>query len=638
MNAAGMLHVPDSKFCFPISDNELVIRLRVDKKDSDIKVEIVHGPKYRFFEGIFTKQEMGLAYIDDEFAYFETVLNLEDVRVAYVFEIEEKGKTLYYSEFGLSEEYDYAKSNDSFFQYSYINDIDVHKVVSWADEAVFYQIFIDRFNRGDFTKDDSYIDMKCNEEPTRTSFMGGDIKGITEKLDYLEDLGINAIYLTPLFVSKTNHKYDITDYYAVDKQFGTKDDSYIDMKCNEEPTRTSFMGGDIKGITEKLDYLEDLGINAIYLTPLFVSKTNHKYDITDYYAVDKQFGTKADLKELVEKSHKRGIKVILDAVFNHASNDTKEFLDVVKKGKNSKYFNYFIIHGDKVSVDKPNYEMFSNCVDMPKWNNSNIEVQDFFIDIGLYWIKEFDIDGWRLDVSDEVSHDFWRRFRKAVKKLKKDVIIVGENWHDAHAYLMGDQFDGIMNYAFRRACKQYFAHETINSKTMSERLNNVLTRNTWQVNRMNLNLTDSHDTARFFTECGKNKDAMLAALAVMYMFIGMPCIYYGTELHMEGGEDPGCRKGFDWNEKDWDTEFRNKVKELISLRKIKAVQKGHINITYDKDCFIMERFLDGQHLTIITNKGKNAYDLGKKLDIVSANKVDNDNHKLEPNGYVIFNS
>ena len=542
MNAAGMLHVPDSKFCFPISDNELVIRLRVDKKDSDIKVEIVHGPKYRFFEGIFTKQEMGLAYIDDEFAYFETVLNLEDVRVAYVFEIEEKGKTLYYSEFGLSEEYDYAKSNDSFFQYSYINDIDVHKVVSWADEAVFYQIFIDRFNRGDFTKDDSYIDMKCNEEPTRTSFMGGDIKGITEKLDYLEDLGINAIYLTPLFVSKTNHKYDITDYYAVDKQFGTK----------------------------------------------------------------------ADLKELVEKSHKRGIKVILDAVFNHASNDTKEFLDVVKKGKNSKYFNYFIIHGDKVSVDKPNYEMFSNCVDMPKWNNSNIEVQDFFIDIGLYWIKEFDIDGWRLDVSDEVSHDFWRRFRKAVKKLKKDVIIVGENWHDAHAYLMGDQFDGIMNYAFRRACKQYFAHETINSKTMSERLNNVLTRNTWQVNRMNLNLTDSHDTARFFTECGKNKDAMLAALAVMYMFIGMPCIYYGTELHMEGGEDPGCRKGFDWNEKDWDTEFRNKVKELISLRKIKAVQKGHINITYDKDCFIMERFLDGQHLTIITNKGKNAYDLGEK--------------------------
>lgn len=568
MNAAGMLHVPDSKFCFPISDNELVIRLRVDKKDSDIKVEIVHGPKYRFFEGIFTKQEMGLAYIDDEFAYFETVLNLEDVRVAYVFEIEEKGKTLYYSEFGLSEEYDYAKSNDSFFQYSYINDIDVHKVVSWVDEAVFYQIFIDRFNRGDFTKDDSYIDMKCNEEPTRTSFMGGDIKGITEKLDYLEDLGINAIYLTPLFVSKTNHKYDITDYYAVDKQFGTK----------------------------------------------------------------------ADLKELVEKSHKRGIRVILDAVFNHASNDTKEFLDVVKKGKNSKYFNYFIIHGDKVSVDKPNYEMFSNCVDMPKWNNSNIEVQDFFIDIGLYWIKEFDIDGWRLDVSDEVSHDFWRRFRKAVKKLKKDVIIVGENWHDAHAYLMGDQFDGIMNYAFRRACKQYFAHETINSKTMSERLNNVLTRNTWQVNRMNLNLTDSHDTARFFTECGKNKDAMLAALAVMYMFIGMPCIYYGTELHMEGGEDPGCRKGFDWNEKDWDTEFRNKVKELISLRKIKAVQKGHINITYDKDCFIMERFLDGQHLTIITNKGKNAYDLGKKLDIVSANKVDNDNHKLEPNGYVIFNS
>lgn len=568
MNAAGMLHVPDSKFCFPISDNELVIRLRVDKKDSDIKVEIVHGPKYRFFEGIFTKQEMGLAYIDDEFAYFETVLNLEDVRVAYVFEIEEKGKTLYYSEFGLSEEYDYAKSNDSFFQYSYINDIDVHKVVSWADEAVFYQIFIDRFNRGDFTKDDSYIDMKCNEEPTRTSFMGGDIKGITEKLDYLEDLGINAIYLTPLFVSKTNHKYDITDYYAVDKQFGTK----------------------------------------------------------------------ADLKELVEKSHKRGIRVILDAVFNHASNDTKEFLDVVKKGKNSKYFNYFIIHGDKVSVDKPNYEMFSNCVDMPKWNNSNIEVQDFFIDIGLYWIKEFDIDGWRLDVSDEVSHDFWRRFRKAVKKLKKDVIIVGENWHDAHAYLMGDQFDGIMNYAFRRACKQYFAHETINSKTMSERLNNVLTRNTWQVNRMNLNLTDSHDTARFFTECGKNKDAMLAALAVMYMFIGMPCIYYGTELHMEGGEDPGCRKGFDWNERGWDTEFRNKVKELISLRKIKAVQKGHINITYDKDCFIMERFLDGQHLTIITNKGKNAYDLGKKLDIVSANKVDNDNHKLEPNGYVIFNS
>lgn len=183
---------------------------------------------------------------------------------------------------------------------------------------------------------------------------------------------------------------------------------------------------------------------------------------------------------------------------------------------------------------------------MPKLDTANREVQEYLIGIACYWIREYGIDGWRLDVSDEVSHVFWRRFREAVKKEKADAVIIGENWHDAYPYLRGDQYDSIMNYAFTKACLDYFARKTFDAKQMAEKLSSNLMRNMEPVNRMMLNLLDSHDTHRFYSEVGENPDRLLAALALEMVFPGAPCIYYGTEICTPGGYDPDSPRCFDW--------------------------------------------------------------------------------------------
>ena len=354
------------------------------------------------------------------------------------------------------------------------NETDLHKKVDWCDRAIFYQIFVDRFHMGSCSKDRNYID----------------------------------------------------------KDWG------------ELPKPKGFYGGDLPGITEKLDYLQDLGINSIYLTPIFQSPSNHKYDTIDYEEVDAMFGTNRDLKELVESAHKRGIKILLDAVFNHCSCLCKQFQDVLRKGKESVYYDWFIIRGDRPVLEQMNYECFAACNYMPKWNTNNPEVQKFLLHIATKWIKEYGIDGWRLDVADEVSHDFWRQFRKAVKAAKPDALIVGENWHDSRPWLEGDQFDSIMNYSFTKACLDYFAYEKYSAQRFCERLSEILMRNTDQVNEMMLNLLDSHDTERFLTNVGENADKLMSECRA---FITEPrsARREGT-IRIRGGRSIGTKRTGIW--------------------------------------------------------------------------------------------
>ena len=204
-----------------------------------------------------------------------------------------------------------------------------------------------------------------------------------------------------------------------------------------------------------------------------------------------------------------------------------------------------------------------------------------------------DIDGWRLDVADEVSHDFWRMFRRAVKAKKSDAVIIGENWHDAYPSLQGDQQDSIMNYAFTKICLDYFANESCDARKTVQHLNGILMRNMKQVNYMMLNLLDSHDTDRFFTMCKKDKKKLEAALALTMFMPGTPCIYYGTEHAMEGGYDPDCRRCFDWDESKWDMKFFNKVKELIALKKNPVLQYGDVSITEENGSLIVKRRYNG---------------------------------------------
>ena len=440
MNKAAILHVPKSQYSFAYGKKELRIRLRAAKSELD-KVEIIYAVKYDWLKDRKTKV-MQNSYSDALYDYYTASLDVPDSRIGYIFLLQSGEEKYYYSEEGLTVDYNHEKSYYNFFQYPYINKIDLHNKVAWCDKSVFYQIFVDRFHIG-----------------------------------------------------KTKKNTD-----------------YIDKKWGELPEPKGFFGGDIKGITEKLDYLNDLGINAIYLTPIFQSPSNHKYDTIDYETVDEMFGTNSDLNELVENAHQRGIKILLDAVFNHCSYLCKQFQDVLIKGKQSEYYDWFIIHGDRPDLDNMNYECFAACNYMPKWNTNNNEVQNFLLHIAVKWIKEYGIDGWRLDVADEVSHDFWRNFRKAVKNEKPDAIIIGENWHDAFPWLQGDQFDSIMNYSFTKACLDYFAFGKYSAKQFCDRLSEILMRNTDQVNEMMLNLLDSHDTERFLTNAGENKSKLKLSL------------------------------------------------------------------------------------------------------------------------------
>ncbi len=574
MNEQGMLHIPDSRFCFSLNTRNLILRLRVDRRDKIEKVEVIYESKY-VIQQKQQRREMERKYEDRLFAYYEILLPLEDVRFAYLFRIWENGKGYYYSEDGLTEEYDFALAYFNFFQVAYINEADIHKEAQWMRQAVFYEIFIERF------------------------FCG------------IED----------------------------------KDRSYINLEWGDKPSPKSFAGGDIPGITKKLDYISGLGINALYLTPIFCAISNHKYDISDYHMIDSHFGTNEDFGKLVRQAHKRGIKVVLDAVFNHCSELLPQFQDVLKRGKQSPYFNWFIINGDKPDKEKLNYEVFAFCDYMPKFNTSNPEVQEFLLNIAVSWIKKYDIDGWRLDVSDEVSHDFWRTFRKRVKEVKADCVIIGENWHDANSFLKGDQYDSIMNYAFTKACLDYYAFDTFGAEEFAWKLNELLMRNTDQVNAMMLNLLDSHDTDRFYTYVKKNKDKMLSAAAVMCMFIGAPCIYYGTEILLEGGYDPDNRRCFDWNEEHWDKEFGKQFREVIRLRQNKIVEKGQISITAKEDLFILSRYSEEGELVLIANQSGKEFLISYKGELLLKNQFEVKENaeetgkiqgKLKTDGFLIF--
>ncbi|BBF43209.1 neopullulanase [Lachnospiraceae bacterium KM106-2] len=370
----------------------------------------------------------------------------------------------------------------------------------------------------------------------------------------------------------------------------------------EEPTPTSFYGGDLKGIITKMDYLVELGISGIYLTPIFESVSNHKYDIKDYKRIDPFFGTEDDLRTLIERAHSHGIKIVLDAVFNHCSSEFPPFMDVIKKGKQSKYWNWFFVEGDKVNLAKPNYKMFAFVPYMPKLNTANEEVRDYLYEVITYWTSEFAIDGWRLDVSDEIDHEFWRGMRKLVKEINPEAILIGENWHDAYPWLKGDQFDSVMNYPLTKLSLDYFARKIITAKEFSEGLATLLMRYSDQVNEAMLNLLDSHDTERFLTTCKENKKSLMNAAAFLYGYLGMPCTYYGTEIGMDGVYDPGCRKGFEWNQKHWDVTLYQFYKKLIHIRnEEKVLQDGGIRFYSSEQVFVMMRENSEDRIYILIN-------------------------------------
>ena len=327
-------------------------------------------------------------------------------------------------------------------------------------------------------------------------------------------------------------------------------------------------GGTVRGVTENLDYIASLGFNCIYLNPIFAARSYHRYDTLDYYRIDPHMGAEDDLRDLVRRAHALGIRVILDGVFNHVSSYHPFFRDVLEKGRASRYYSCFYALPETPRLpaagELPGYTCFSYVADMPKTNTADPFLRQYFCDIGAYWVRKFDVDGWRLDVANELDDGFLRAFRASVKAAKSDALIVGEVWENAAHYLGGDMLDSAMNYDFRRYCRRFFAEQTVDVETFDTNVSTLLLRYNENALFAQLNLLDSHDVSRFLSLCGGKTERMELAVLLQMTFPGMPCVFYGDEKGLCGESEPEYRRPMAW---DASSPLEEVYRRMIALRK-----------------------------------------------------------------------
>ncbi len=563
MEKSALIHKSDSIYSFPLNENEIELRLLTKKDDDILKVELMYNDKYKFHEKVYLK-EIYKKYSDAVYDYYIEIVKLKDLRFAYVFKITTQDyKEYYFSESGITTQYDITKGFYDFFQVSYINELDLVQKSSLIQNRVFYQIFVDRFYKSEDNKN-----------------------------------------------------------------------SRINIPWGAPVTQHSLAGGNLKGICQKINYLKDLGIDALYLTPIFESDSNHKYNIKDYFTIAKDFGNEEDLKALVEEAHRNQMIIVLDGVFNHISKDNELFLDVMEKGRASTYFHWFFIHGDDLDLKSNNYERFADDLGMPRLNLNHPEVEAYIIQVCLHYVEEYDIDGLRLDVSDEIPHRFWIRLKEKILQRKKDFIFIGENWHNAHSFLnSGYEFDSIMNYSITKEVLNYVAWGNYTAFEFKNHIISNLMRYKSNVNYNMFNLLSSHDVHRFYTECKKDEDLFLLGYAFIFMHIGVPCIYYGDEIGLEGNYDPDNRRCFLWEEEQWNKRIHKKIKGLISIHKKYRINEMEYSIDVIHEMICLTRQKMGRVLKLYMNLSEKSHFI-KETEIVLENQYKD--NILYPKGFVII--
>lgn len=591
MDTAAFYHRPESEYAYLYDENRFYIRLRTKK--GDVKsVDLMSGDTYLLYTDDWYKEGQPMKKIasTELHDYWGAETTEKTKRVAYGFHIKGFDHTeVFYNDRGVYPlEERYLKEVNYYFRMPYFQEVDRFKAPEWVKETVWYQIFPERFANGDSSNDP---------------------KGTLP--------------------------------------WGSK----------KHPGQDDFYGGDLQGIIDHLDYLEDLGINGLYLTPIFNAETNHKYDTTDYMEIDPAFGDKKIFKRLIEEAHKRGMRVMLDAVFNHIGYYSKQWQDVLKHQEDSQYKDWFHIHSfpvnayDELTISEMNnmegldYDAFGFVGHMPKLNTAHPEVKQYLLDVATYWIREFDIDGWRLDVANEVDHQFWKAFHTACVQEKEDIYILGEIWHSSQSWLEGDEFHAIMNYVFTEKIEGYFLKGIFTPSEMIYGMEQQRMLYRKQTNEVQFNLLDSHDTPRLLTKAHNNKKLVQSILAFMFTQTGTPCIYYGTEIGIDGFDDPDCRKCMIWDEKDQDLEMLHFMKRLIAFRKaynqILSVGDTIWHDVRDEEHLIgFKRVLDSQKLFFYFNQNKNAATIelpenSKEVFTHLANK-ERKNVLLEQHGFIIY--
>lgn len=372
-----------------------------------------------------------------------------------------------------------------------------------------------------------------------------------------------------------------------------------------EPTRDNFFGGDLKGIEEHLDHLVDLGVNALYLTPIFQANTNHRYDAEDYFTIDPALGDESAFASFIDAAHSRGIRVVLDAVLNHCGKTHPYFRDVVEKEERSDYVDWYYVDDFPVrSEPEPNYKTCSGCEYLPKWNVHHPDVRRHHLAVAEYWIDR-GIDGWRLDVPYFINMNFWRRFRQAVKAKSGDLYIVAEEWREPEPWLAGDTADGTMNYTLRDLILGFTAERTIDAHDAAEGLEVLRNRIPRGYHHGMLNLIGSHDTERVLTRHRGDLDADALAFDAMYACQGAPMIYYGDEVGMMGENDPGCRGSMEWDESRWNQALLTRIRELGRLRRDTiSLRRGDQKArALDEDTLVLIRHHEHQDCVVVLHRG-----------------------------------
>jgi len=408
------------------------------------------------------------------------------------------------------------------------------------------------------------------------------------------------------------------------------------------PNPHGFKGGDLYGVAERLDYLKDLGITALYLNPIFASASNHRYHAFDYYTVDPLLGGNEAFRYLLDQAHKKNMRVILDGVFNHASRGFWQFHHVLENGNGSPYKDWFFFDPERLngkkhwgaypspheqkllahedSITAIGYRGWWGLPALPKFNTNTPAVREFLFEVAEYWIK-FGADGWRLDVATEIDDDsFWQEFRNRVRAVNPEAYIVAEIWHESQRWLQGDQFDAIMNYDVTRPCLAFFGRKldlsvlhqqsnyhgikhTIDAHEFANQIDHNLGLYKPDITYSQLNLLDSHDTPRYLSCVSGDKSALKLAWLFQFTYPGAPNIYYGDEIGLDGKHDPDCRKSFPWDETKWDKNLLTYIKELIALRKKNpALRRGDFKRLWSADgVYAFSRSYEGKTFIVALN-------------------------------------
>ena len=430
------------------------------------------------------------------------------------------------------------------------------------------------------------------------------------------------------------------------------------------PTSHGFKGGDLYGVAEKLDYLKDLGITALYLNPIFASASNHRYHTFDYYNIDPLLGGNEAFRELLDQAHAKNIRIILDGVFNHASRGFWQFHHVLENGIESPYRDWFYfdtarLHGRRRwgayptaeelqalqsgedSLKAIGYRGWWNLPALPKFNTNTPAVRAFLFDVAKYWIA-FGVDGWRLDVPGDIDDDsFWQEFRYRVRQVNPQAYIVGEIWHEAQRWLQGDQFDAVMNYELTKPTLAFFPGKHLDLKVSHQQSNyhgikhaidahefaNHIDHNLQlykpEIIYAQLNLLDSHDTPRFLSCAGGDKNALKLAWLFMFSYPGAPCVYYGDEIGVDGEHDPYCRKSFPWDESKWDTKLLTYAQRVIELRKQNpALRRGDFTRLWSADgTYAFSRSFEGNTFVIALNASESPQQVEVTYEAMRAKAV-----------------